>query len=120
VLPFIVTWCRRAEELSAADAARNLALVMLMREKAVAATEPYDFLITPTSPITAYAAEEATPGDDPFKPFEQHRLHGAVQHVGTAGRLDLCGLRYGRNADRIADRWASLRRYRRAPNGERL
>jgi aspartyl-tRNA(Asn)/glutamyl-tRNA(Gln) amidotransferase subunit A len=70
VLPFIVTWCRRAEKLSAADAARNLALVMLMREKAVAATEPYDFLITPTSPITAYAAEEATPGDDPARPFE--------------------------------------------------
>jgi aspartyl-tRNA(Asn)/glutamyl-tRNA(Gln) amidotransferase subunit A len=70
VLPFIVTWCRRAEELSAADAARNLALVMLMREKAVAATEPYDFLLTPTSPITAYAAEEATPGNDPLKPFE--------------------------------------------------
>ena len=70
VLPFIATWCRRAEKLSAADAARNLALVMLMREKAVAATEPYDFLITPTSPITAYAAEEATPGDDPTRPFE--------------------------------------------------
>jgi aspartyl-tRNA(Asn)/glutamyl-tRNA(Gln) amidotransferase subunit A len=69
-LPFIVAWCRRAEKLSAADAARNLALVMLMREKAVAATEPYDFLITPTSPITAYAAEEATPGDDPTRPFE--------------------------------------------------
>ena len=43
---------------------------MLMREKAVAATEPYDFLITPTSPITAYAAEEAAPGNDPLKPFE--------------------------------------------------
>ena len=70
VLPFIVAWCRRAEKLSAADAARNLALVMLMREKAVAATEPFDFLITPTSPITAYAAEEATPGDDPARPFE--------------------------------------------------
>ena len=70
VLPFIVSWCRRAEKLSAADAARNLALVMLMREKAVAATEPFDFLITPTSPITAYAAEEATPGDDPTRPFE--------------------------------------------------
>jgi aspartyl-tRNA(Asn)/glutamyl-tRNA(Gln) amidotransferase subunit A len=70
VLPFIAAWCRRAEALSAADAARNLALVMLMREKAVAATEPYDFLITPTSPITAYAAEEATPGDDPTRPFE--------------------------------------------------
>jgi len=70
VLPFIAAWCRRAEKLSAAAAARNLALVMLMREKAVAATEPYDFLITPTSPITAYRAEEATPGNDPAQPFE--------------------------------------------------
>jgi aspartyl-tRNA(Asn)/glutamyl-tRNA(Gln) amidotransferase subunit A len=70
VLPFIAAWCRLAENLSAADGARNLALVMLMREKAVAATEPYDFLIAPTSPITAYAAEEATPGNDPGRPFE--------------------------------------------------
>jgi len=70
VLPFIVTWCRRAEKLNAVDAVRNLALVMLMRENAVAATEPYDFLISPTSPITAYAAEEATPGNDPTRPFE--------------------------------------------------
>jgi Asp-tRNA(Asn)/Glu-tRNA(Gln) amidotransferase A subunit family amidase len=70
VLPFIVAWCRRAEKLSAVDAARNLGLVMLTREKAVAATEPYDFLITPTSPITAYGAEEATPGNDPAHPFE--------------------------------------------------
>jgi aspartyl-tRNA(Asn)/glutamyl-tRNA(Gln) amidotransferase subunit A len=70
VLPFIVAWCGRAAKLSAADGARNLALVMLTREKTVAATEPYDFLITPTSPITAYGAEEATPGNDPARPFE--------------------------------------------------
>jgi aspartyl-tRNA(Asn)/glutamyl-tRNA(Gln) amidotransferase subunit A len=70
VLPFITTWCRRAETLNAVDATRNLALVMLMREKAVAATGPYDFLISPTSPITAYAAEEPTPGNDPMRPFE--------------------------------------------------
>ena len=69
-LPFIIAWCRRAEKLSAADGANNLALVMLMREKAVAATEPYDFLIAPTSPITAYVAEEPTPGSDPERPFE--------------------------------------------------
>lgn len=69
-LPFIVAWCRRAERLSAADGANNLALVMSMREKAVAATGPYDFLIAPTSPITAYGAEEATPGNDPERPFE--------------------------------------------------
>jgi aspartyl-tRNA(Asn)/glutamyl-tRNA(Gln) amidotransferase subunit A len=69
-LPFIDAWCRRAETLSAADAADNLAVIMLMRERAVAVTEPYDFLIAPTSPITAYSAEEATPGNDPDRPFE--------------------------------------------------
>jgi len=70
VLPFVATWCRRAEGLTAADAARNLALVMAMREAAVAATEPYDFLIMPTSPITAYAAELPAPNNDPARPFE--------------------------------------------------
>jgi aspartyl-tRNA(Asn)/glutamyl-tRNA(Gln) amidotransferase subunit A len=70
MLPFILAWCRQADGLTAADGARNLALVMLIREKAVAASAPYDFLISPTSPITAYAATQATPGDDPAKPFE--------------------------------------------------
>jgi aspartyl-tRNA(Asn)/glutamyl-tRNA(Gln) amidotransferase subunit A len=70
VLPFISKWCRRAEKLSAVEAARGLAQVFQIREKAVAATRPFDFLISPTSPITAYAVDEATPGDDPEKPFE--------------------------------------------------
>jgi aspartyl-tRNA(Asn)/glutamyl-tRNA(Gln) amidotransferase subunit A len=70
VLPFIVAWSKRAEKLSAVDAANNLALIMLLRERAVAATMPYDFLIMPTSPITAYSADEATPGNDPDYPFE--------------------------------------------------
>jgi aspartyl-tRNA(Asn)/glutamyl-tRNA(Gln) amidotransferase subunit A len=70
VLPFIAAWCRRAEGLNAVDALRGLGQVMTLREKAVAATESYDFLITPTSPITAYAVDQATPGDDPEEPFE--------------------------------------------------
>jgi aspartyl-tRNA(Asn)/glutamyl-tRNA(Gln) amidotransferase subunit A len=70
VLPFIATWCARAEALTAVDALRGLGQVMLVREKAVAAIQGFDFLISPTSPITAYAAEEATPGNDPIKPFE--------------------------------------------------
>jgi aspartyl-tRNA(Asn)/glutamyl-tRNA(Gln) amidotransferase subunit A len=70
VLPFIHAWCGRAERASAVDALRGLGQVMAMRERAVAATQGFDFLISPTSPITAYAAEEATPGNDPEKPFE--------------------------------------------------
>jgi Asp-tRNA(Asn)/Glu-tRNA(Gln) amidotransferase A subunit family amidase len=89
-LPFIVAWCRRAEKLSAADAANNLQLVMSMREKAVAATEPYDFLIAPTSPITAYSAEEATPGNDPEKPFE-HIAFTAPFNMSEQPAASICG-----------------------------
>ena len=70
IQPFVVAWCRQAERLSAAEAARNLALVMAIREAAVAASARHDFLQCPTSPITAYAATEATPGNDPARPFE--------------------------------------------------
>ena len=69
-LPFVVTWCQRAERLRATDAARNLALIMLMREKCLAAIEGHDFLLMPTSPITAYDAEEPAPGNDPMRSFE--------------------------------------------------
>jgi aspartyl-tRNA(Asn)/glutamyl-tRNA(Gln) amidotransferase subunit A len=64
VLPFIAQWCSNARERSAADAMRGLAQVFAMREAAVSATQPYDFLLSPTSPITAYDAEEACPGND--------------------------------------------------------
>jgi aspartyl-tRNA(Asn)/glutamyl-tRNA(Gln) amidotransferase subunit A len=70
ILPFIVAWCRRAEALSAVDALRALGQVMQIREKAVAAIQGYNFLLSPTSPITAYAADAPAPGNDPNRPFE--------------------------------------------------
>ncbi|MBO0755067.1 MAG: amidase [Bradyrhizobiaceae bacterium] len=69
-LPFIVAWCRRAEGLSAVDALRALGQVMQIREKAVSAIQGFDFLLSPTSPITAYAADAPAPGNDPNRPFE--------------------------------------------------
>lgn len=70
VLPFVAAWCRSAEGLSAVDALRGLGQVMTIRETTVAAIQGYDFLISPTSPITAYAADEPAPGADPKRPFE--------------------------------------------------
>lgn len=70
ILPFISAWCRRAENLRATDALRGLSQTMLMRERAVAAIQGYDFLISPTSPIVAYAAAEPAPGSDPARPFD--------------------------------------------------
>lgn len=69
LLPFLATWIRSAATLTAGDAMRALAQVFAIREAAVAATEPFDFLLTPTSPIVAYAADEACPGNDVANAF---------------------------------------------------
>jgi aspartyl-tRNA(Asn)/glutamyl-tRNA(Gln) amidotransferase subunit A len=95
VLPFIAAWCRRAEKLTAVDALRALGQVFLMREKAVAAMQKFDFLLSPTSPITAYAADEATPGDDPAKPFE----HIAFTAPFNMSEQPACSLCAGYDAD---------------------
>jgi len=71
VLPFVAQWCTwRAARFTGRDVMQAYNQVMAMREAAVAAIQGFDFIISPTSPMTAYAAEEATPGNDPEKPFE--------------------------------------------------
>ena len=66
VLPFIAEWCSwRAAQFSGRDVMQAYTQVMAMREAAVAATEPYDFVLSPTSPILPYEAELAAPGNDP-------------------------------------------------------
>ena len=41
------------------------ARVMAMREAAVAACQPFDFVLSPASPILAYPAELPSPNNDP-------------------------------------------------------
>jgi aspartyl-tRNA(Asn)/glutamyl-tRNA(Gln) amidotransferase subunit A len=66
VLPFIVEWCSwRAAQFSGRDVMQAYSAVMAMREAAVAASQPYDFILSPTSPILPYEAELPAPGDDP-------------------------------------------------------
>ena len=66
VLAFIAEWCSwRAAEFSGADVMQAYNDVVAMREAAVLATEPYDFLLSPVSPIPPYEAELAAPGNDP-------------------------------------------------------
>jgi aspartyl-tRNA(Asn)/glutamyl-tRNA(Gln) amidotransferase subunit A len=66
VLPFIVQWCsHRAADFTGRDVMQAYGLVMAMAEAAVAASEPYDFVLSPTSPITAYEAALPAPTNDP-------------------------------------------------------
>jgi len=73
VLPFIVEWCSwRARDFSGREVIRAFGMIMQMREAAVAACEPYDFVISPTSPILPYDAELPAPNNDP---------HDALPHI---------------------------------------
>jgi aspartyl-tRNA(Asn)/glutamyl-tRNA(Gln) amidotransferase subunit A len=66
VLPFIVEWCSwRAAGFSGRDVMQAYTLVVAMREAAIRACQPYDFVLSPTSPILAYEAESPAPGNDP-------------------------------------------------------
>jgi len=66
VLPFIVEWCTwRAASFSGRDVIQAFGQVMAMREAAVAACQPFDFVISPVSPILPYEAELPAPGNDP-------------------------------------------------------
>ena len=66
VLPFIAEWCSwRAAHFSGRDVMQAYNQVMAMREAAVAASQPYDFILSPASPILPYEAELPAPGNDP-------------------------------------------------------
>jgi aspartyl-tRNA(Asn)/glutamyl-tRNA(Gln) amidotransferase subunit A len=41
-----------------------------MRDAAVNACRPFDFVLSPTSPVPAFAAELPCPTNDPARPFE--------------------------------------------------
>lgn len=70
VLPYIREWAEGGEQLSGAEVFTGYSQMGAMREAAVAACAPYDFVLTPVSPVPAFAAEWASPIDDPARPFE--------------------------------------------------
>jgi aspartyl-tRNA(Asn)/glutamyl-tRNA(Gln) amidotransferase subunit A len=70
ILPFVAAWARRGQSLSGERVFRGYGQMAAMRDAAVAACRPYDVVLSPTSPIAAYAAELACPTNDPERPFE--------------------------------------------------
>jgi aspartyl-tRNA(Asn)/glutamyl-tRNA(Gln) amidotransferase subunit A len=69
ILPFIRAWGESAADFSGETIFHGFSQMLVMRKAAITATLPYDFVISPTAPITAFAAELASPSDDPLDPF---------------------------------------------------
>ncbi len=70
VLPFIADWCRGGADVSGPMVIKGVANYMAIRAATVAATQPFDFVISPVSPVPTYPAEWETPTNDVNRPLE--------------------------------------------------
>jgi aspartyl-tRNA(Asn)/glutamyl-tRNA(Gln) amidotransferase subunit A len=70
VLPYIAEWARAGAALSGERVFRGYSQMGVIRDAAVAASQPFDMLLSPTAPISAFAAELPGPTNDPATPFE--------------------------------------------------
>ena len=69
-LPYIYKWAETGAKLSGADAVRGFNATMAIRAGAAKLFTDVDYVISPVSPVVNFAAELASPMDDPEKPFE--------------------------------------------------
>jgi aspartyl-tRNA(Asn)/glutamyl-tRNA(Gln) amidotransferase subunit A len=70
VLPFILDWARGGAGLTGEQVFHGYSQMGAMREAAVAACQPFDFVLSPTAPIPAFAAELPCPTNDVTRPLE--------------------------------------------------
>jgi aspartyl-tRNA(Asn)/glutamyl-tRNA(Gln) amidotransferase subunit A len=69
-LPYIVNWAEAAARLSGVDAIRGFNATMAIRAAAAKLFGDIDYVISPVSPVVNFAAELASPLNDPERPFE--------------------------------------------------
>jgi aspartyl-tRNA(Asn)/glutamyl-tRNA(Gln) amidotransferase subunit A len=73
VLPFIAEWSTfRAKNFTGRDVMAAYMAYVTIRDVTVRACEPFDYVLSPTSPILPYEAELPSPNNDP---------HNALPHI---------------------------------------
>jgi aspartyl-tRNA(Asn)/glutamyl-tRNA(Gln) amidotransferase subunit A len=69
-LPYITQWAEAGAKLSGVDVIRGFNATMAIRSAAAKLFTDLDYVISPVSPVVNFAAELASPLNDPDKPFE--------------------------------------------------
>jgi aspartyl-tRNA(Asn)/glutamyl-tRNA(Gln) amidotransferase subunit A len=69
-LPYILQWAERGAKLSGVDVIRGFNGTMAIRAAAAKLFCDFDYVVSPVSPVVNFAAELASPINDPDKPFE--------------------------------------------------
>jgi aspartyl-tRNA(Asn)/glutamyl-tRNA(Gln) amidotransferase subunit A len=73
VLPFIRDWVAPGAHTSAPELFRGFSQIAALRDAAVAATQPFDFVLSPVSPVPSFPAEWPMPSNDAAR---------AMHHIG--------------------------------------
>jgi aspartyl-tRNA(Asn)/glutamyl-tRNA(Gln) amidotransferase subunit A len=63
VLPFIAKWCMGGADLSGRDVMKGVNNYMAIRAAAVKAIQPFDYILSPTSPVPTFPAEWEMPSN---------------------------------------------------------
>jgi aspartyl-tRNA(Asn)/glutamyl-tRNA(Gln) amidotransferase subunit A len=69
-LPYILNWAEAGGKLSGLDVIRGFNATMAIRAAAAKLFSDIDYVISPVSPVVKFAAELASPLNDPDRPFE--------------------------------------------------
>jgi aspartyl-tRNA(Asn)/glutamyl-tRNA(Gln) amidotransferase subunit A len=70
VLPYIFEWAEGGAGLSGERVFRGYSQMGAIRDATVRATQRFDAVLSPVSPVVKFAAEWASPLNDPARPFE--------------------------------------------------
>jgi len=65
VLPYIREWAAIGERVGTAELFQGFSQIAVLRDAAVAACQPFDFVLSPVAPVSTYPAEWASPTNDP-------------------------------------------------------
>ncbi len=90
-LSFIRVWAETAEGVGGEALFHDFSRMREMAKAATAATLPYDFVLSPTAPITTYPAEMAMPSGDPLNPFAHIGFTVAFNMSGQPAASINCG-----------------------------
>ncbi len=70
ILPYIRQWVEAARGYDGLSVYRGFDQIIRMQESGIRAMQGFDFMLSPTAPMPAFAAELASPLHDPARPFE--------------------------------------------------
>jgi len=82
VLPFIQRWVLAVRDVDGTTVLRDYASIMALQQATVTATEPYDLVLSPVAPVTAFAA------DWPMPWGEEDR---GMAHIGFTAPYNMSG-----------------------------